>query len=183
MAHEILLNKLTPEGQSFIVDDQAVWTEPIVECGMDCRILKPLTGKVTLLPQDGGCLVRGHLSGEVAVPCNRCAEDAVIPIDSSFDSFEPYPAESYDESEDDFDSESDEMIIRKAPNGALVLSLAGLFWEEFVLALPIKPLCRPDCKGLCPQCGKNLNTGSCSCVQEKGDPRLAALRGLKIKRT
>ncbi len=182
MAYEILVNKLSPEGQSFVIDDQSVWTGPIDECGMDCRILKPLKGVVTILPQDGGCLVRGHLSGEVAVPCNRCAEDAAVLIDSSFDSFEPYPPEDRDESEDSFDSECDEMIIRKAANGAFVFSLAGLFWEEFVLSLPVKPLCRPDCKGLCPQCGKNLNTGSCSCVHEEGDPRMAALRGLKINR-
>lgn len=61
-AYEILLNNLAPEGQTFIVDDQAVWTGPISECGMDCRILEPLEGKVTLLPQDDG------------LPCSRTSD-------------------------------------------------------------------------------------------------------------
>ena len=51
--------------------------------------------------------------------------------------------------------------------------------EQFYLALPMKPLCREDCAGLCPRCGTNRNTGSCSCVTEPEDPRLAPLRGLK----
>ena len=54
-------------------------------------------------------------------------------------------------------------------------------WEEFSLALPVKPLCRPDCRGLCPECGKNLNEGACGCSRDSGDPRLAALRQLKVK--
>ena len=50
--------------------------------------------------------------------------------------------------------------------------------EQFYLALPMKPLCREDCKGLCPQCGTNLNTGTCECRPEWEDPRLAALKAL-----
>ncbi|MEG2005510.1 MAG: DUF177 domain-containing protein, partial [Bilophila sp.] len=109
--------------------------------------------------------------------------DAHIVINSSFDSFEPFPVPTDDDTDaaqgKDFDSEADEQIISLVDN-APVINLAGLLWEEFVLALPVKPLCRPDCKGLCPVCGQNRNEGSCSCVQEEGDPRLAALRGLKI---
>ena len=51
--------------------------------------------------------------------------------------------------------------------------------EQFVLAVPFAPLCREDCKGLCPQCGIDLNTGTCAC-EKPVDPRLAALKGLKI---
>jgi uncharacterized protein len=48
-----------------------------------------------------------------------------------------------------------------------------------VLAVPFAPLCREDCKGLCPQCGIDRNTGTCSC-EPPIDPRLAALKGLKL---
>jgi uncharacterized protein len=54
-----------------------------------------------------------------------------------------------------------------------------LLREQFYLALPMKPLCREDCKGLCPQCGTNLNTGSCECGPALEDPRLAPLKQLK----
>jgi uncharacterized protein len=51
--------------------------------------------------------------------------------------------------------------------------------EQFYLALPMKPLCREDCKGLCPICGVNRNRETCSCRSEWVDPRMEALRKLK----
>ena len=51
-----------------------------------------------------------------------------------------------------------------------------------MLALPPNPLCRPDCKGLCPECGANLNEGMCACSRDEGDPRMAVLRGLKVRK-
>ena len=57
------------------------------------------------------------------------------------------------------------------------LDLTALVREDLLLALPAKFLCREDCKGLCPMCGKNLNDGSCSC-KKPIDPRLEALRQL-----
>ena len=59
------------------------------------------------------------------------------------------------------------------------IDLNEMMREQFYLALPMKPLCREDCKGLCPQCGTNLNTGTCDCAPVWEDPRLAALKQLK----
>ncbi len=53
-----------------------------------------------------------------------------------------------------------------------------LLRDDILLALPSKHLCKESCKGLCPKCGKNLNEGSCDCVLQEPDPRLAALRKL-----
>jgi uncharacterized protein len=61
------------------------------------------------------------------------------------------------------------------------IDLNELLREQFYLALPMKPLCREECRGLCPQCGTNLNTGSCDCAPEWVDPRLAALKNVKTK--
>jgi len=58
------------------------------------------------------------------------------------------------------------------------LDLTPLLREQAWVALPMKPLCRPDCKGLCPQCGANLNLESCTCESVKIDPRLALLKDL-----
>jgi uncharacterized protein len=58
------------------------------------------------------------------------------------------------------------------------IDLNELLREQFYLALPMKPLCAEGCKGLCPQCGTNLNAGSCTCTVVWEDPRLAALKGL-----
>src|SRR5205823_14521077 len=59
------------------------------------------------------------------------------------------------------------------------VNLEPFLREQLVLAVPFAPLCREDCKGLCPQCGVDLNSGTCAC-EKPIDPRLAALKGLKL---
>jgi uncharacterized protein len=61
------------------------------------------------------------------------------------------------------------------------IDLGQLMREQFYLSLPMKPLCRVDCKGLCPSCGTNLNRGSCDCKREWEDPRFAALKNLRTE--
>jgi len=58
------------------------------------------------------------------------------------------------------------------------IDLSELLREQFYLVLPMKPLCRPDCKGLCSQCGVNLNIETCQCSVQWEDPRLAGLKAL-----
>jgi uncharacterized protein len=60
-----------------------------------------------------------------------------------------------------------------------VLDLGQLMLEQFYLVVPMKPLCGEDCKGLCPVCGTNFNTGTCQCHPTWVDPRLAVLAQLK----
>lgn len=197
----IPLKDIPAGGGEYEVDDQSVWQGPIAEFSLPFTIIEPLRGSVFLLPQDDGCLVRGRLTGRISAPCDRCAEPAEMAIDQSFDSFEPFPAQqsaqphaqddqrkhgkaapAEPETDDDFE-DVDAAVIRLSPSGQGVeISLSGLLWEEFLLALPTKPLCSAGCKGLCPSCGSNLNAASCSCKSEDGDPRLAALRGLTIEK-
>ena len=102
-------------------------------------------------------------------------------LDQAFDEFEEYPdtepaaAEACDER--GLLEGGDVLLLE---NGVPVLDVSALVWEEFSLALPVKPLCSSDCRGVCPVCGKNLNEGPCGCSSDEGDPRLAALRNLKI---
>lgn len=173
----IPLLDIPAEGADYEVDEQAVWQVPLDEFSLPYRIVEPLKGKVFLLPQEDGCLVRGRITGTVAMPCTRCAEDALVVLDQRFESYEAFPGAGDEEGDDSVD----EAVIRPAAEGPGVeLGLSGLLWEEFLLALPVKPLCSTSCKGLCPSCGKDLNEGACSCSQEEGDPRMSALRGLKI---
>jgi uncharacterized protein len=121
----------------------------------------------------------------------------------AFDSFEPYPADSSggavrnsagkatprkrkDQRSREADeaaeySDADAAVIRLAAQGlGLEINPGALAWEEFSLALPVKPLCRANCKGLCPTCGCNRNHESCACATAEVDLRLAGLRGLNI---
>ena len=172
------LNSIPGEGQTFVEDDPSLWQEPLAEFGMDCRVVVPLRGELFVLRVDGGCLVRGRLTGEVSLPCDRCSEAVRVLIDSRFENFEPLPPEDA-APEQDFSDETDAEVIRAGVCGPEI-NFGALLWQEFVLALPSKPLCSPDCRGLCPKCGGNRNTQDCACPPEEGDPRLAALRKLKI---
>lgn len=62
-----------------------------------------------------------------------------------------------------------------------VISVAPIVEERIQMAIPMKPLCREDCKGLCPQCGQDRNAGDCGCVAEVVDPRWEPLKSLKQK--
>ena len=175
----VLLHSVPPSGKTFVLDDQAIWTGPLAEFHMPCTILEPLRAEFSVLVQENGVLIRGSVTGKVALPCNRCAEDAVVVIGQRVDTFELFPSEENDEDALGVDQE----LLRYAPTGQGVeMNLAALAWEEFLLALPMKPLCDPACKGLCPQCGVNRNTVTCSCGTDAADLRMAPLRGLKVKR-
>ncbi len=173
----VSINDLPPEGKEFELEDQEIWKEPLKEFKMDCQITSPLKIKLFVMPADAGCLVRGHLEGEVVVPCNRCAENATVKIDSRFDEYEEVPEDDgHARHRDGKSGDSHIVFDRNAP----MLDLAEVAWEQFMLAMPVTPLCRSDCKGLCPTCGANLNLGPCACQVEDGDPRMAALRNVKI---
>ena len=72
--------------------------------------------------------------------------------------------------------------VRPLPERAGELELLDAIREEMVLSQPLLALCRTDCKGLCPQCGTNLNESSCQCSTEEDDPRWDTLRALKKER-
>jgi uncharacterized protein len=62
-----------------------------------------------------------------------------------------------------------------------IIDLTPVLREYVLLEIPISPLCRPDCKGLCPVCGSNLNESTCQHEDDSGDPRLASLKALLDK--
>lgn len=166
----------TLEGKTFVIDTPSVWENPIKQFHMDCKIVQPFSGKITAILQENGCIFNGLLSGKVIIPCNRCTTDVLITINHSFKDVEPLPTfDMYEK------KEVNENIIRQS-NGIIEINLAGILWEEFVLSLPIKPLCDTNCNGLCYSCGKNLNKETCACKKHEGDPRLATLKKIIIKK-
>lgn len=175
---QILLRDVSQNGQTFQYNNQKIWTEPLKEFHIACKIIDDIQAEVFVLPEEEGCLFRGKLHGKVSVPCDRCAEETEINIEYQFDEFEEYPRDNAEENGEELFE--DNRVVFKDKN-AVVIDMGALLWEEFVLTLPTKPLCRKDCKGVCPTCGKNLNEGICACEDEGGDPRFAVLKNLKIQ--
>jgi uncharacterized protein len=119
--------------------------------------------------------VAGHLAGEIELTCSRCLEPFTLPVAADFDLRYVPRTENVGEGE----KEVEEDDLATAFYSDEQIDLGHLIMEQFQLALPMKPLCDEACKGLCPQCGTNLNTGACDCSQTWEDPRLAALKNIK----
>ncbi|MGE0398935.1 MAG: DUF177 domain-containing protein [Kofleriaceae bacterium] len=126
----------------------------------------------------------GTFKGELTVACSRCVEPVKLPIDErlmvTFMPKHEMPAE--DDEAPAPDAEGPEVPAEDLdlfPYEGEHVDLEPLFREQFVLAVPYAPLCREDCKGLCPQCGIDRNSATCAC-EKPIDPRLAALKNLKL---
>ena len=119
----------------------------------------------------------GRVRTELELTCSRCVEPYRFPVDATFD--QRYLPSSAASSE--AESEVGEDDLETSYYSDDQIDLSELMREQFYLALPMKPLCTEDCKGLCAQCGTNLNTGTCDCAPVWEDPRLAALKAIKGK--
>lgn len=121
---------------------------------------------------------RYHLVGAVEtmleLACSRCLTPFLLPVACAFDLRYLPHAENTGEGE----REVEEDDLSTAYYRDDTIDLGDLVREQIYLSLPMKPLCRPDCRGLCPECGANLNAVTCACVPRWEDPRLAPLRAL-----
>lgn len=128
--------------------------------------------------KDGGQFhLVGRVSSVLGLSCVRCLADVELPVDLPFDLlYLPHQAHGEDE---EIEVEDDDLTTAFYRDDEI--DLGQLVVEQFYLALPMKPLCRESCRGLCPECGTNLNTATCSCVHAWTDPRLDGLRSLLDK--
>lgn len=120
--------------------------------------------------------LRGRIVAGVEVFCDRCAAPLEAPLEIEFDtSF--LPAEVERGVVENVELQPGD-LDRSVYEGGEV-DVDDLVREQILLALPTRSLCREDCKGLCLECGANLNEGACGCAAKEVDPRWAALADLK----
>ena len=141
--------------------------------------LVTLTGKTTFGGQTERIDSRGRVSGmidaDVVFDCTRCLEPIAKHLEILFE------AVFVDASEEDTSAESeiaDELLDESLVEDGKI-DMAEVVREQILLAIPEQIFCREDCKGLCPQCGANLNLINCKCADDAIDPRWAALKSLK----
>jgi len=140
----------------------------------DFTIVSPVKLKFEVFKDKDTFRLVGRTETTHGVPCSRCLEPFELPVDASFD-LRYLPAT---EASNEADSEVAEDDLETSYYRDDQIDLNELMREQFYLVLPMKPLCQDDCRGLCTQCGTNLNTGSCDCAPAWEDPRLAPLKGL-----
>ncbi len=127
----------------------------------------PLRGRLRAEAVVEGVLVTGDVATMVDASCARCLREVNEEI--SLEVVELFVGEGHEVPDEDEVYEVEGFEIDLEP----------MLRDAVTLALPLNPLCRSDCKGLCAHCGKDLNEGPCSCRQEEIDPRWAALSELR----
>src|SRR5262244_1334301 len=127
----------------------------------------PAVLRVKLQKTGSGVLLRGSTDVAVHTPCRRCLADVHLEVPVSF-TLNLVSQAALVEREDE------ELF------GGKTIDLDPLVREQVLLALPMHAVCTEDCKGLCGTCGKNLNEGECACARSQVDPRLAALKNIKL---
>lgn len=123
-------------------------------------------------------LIKGNWQVETKGECSRCLEQSVFLLkDSFYEEFKQLP------SGDDFVDFVDEDMQIGDTFGFKgdTLDLGEYFRQSFLMAQPLKILCKSECKGLCPVCGINRNKGDCNCSEDYVDPRWDLLQKLKEK--
>jgi uncharacterized protein len=154
------------------------------------RATQPSTLHASLRKVSGGVLVQGNFTVQVEAPCKRCLADVKMDLPVSF--LLNLVPEALLRGDDDQDGEKDdrehgetggsfelEDADEEVFNGKTI-DLDPIVREQVLLALPMNAVCREDCKGLCAQCGQNLNEKQCGCEPKIVDPRLAPLMNIKL---
>jgi len=166
---EILLDDIPEEGKEIKL---TVSIEDLNSSGEEIRLKEPVTLKAFVKRSGDKVLIKGALQTLLQIECSRCLEEFLCHIDESFTvTFLPSrerPKES------DLELESDDLDI--SFYNERTIDLSALVREQLLLAIPMNPVCTLSCRGLCPECGKNLNEGRCYCSQSKGDSRWSKSR-------
>jgi uncharacterized protein len=141
----------------------------------DYRVVAPVQIAITVEKAGGDVFrVTGRARTRLELECGRCLEPFEMPFDATFEL--RYVPQEENTGEPEREVTEDDLTTAFYREGTL--DVIDLLREQFQLALPMKPLCAEACRGLCPDCGANLNLAQCGCTPKWEDPRLAPLKGL-----
>ena len=146
-----------------------------VDVGPDLQLADPIEWTVRVSRTNRGVIVHGRLGTAIASQCSRCLRDIEVPLSLEIEE-EALPSIDMETGQPlDWPGESDVVRLTSAHE----LELDVVVREAIQLAEPIAPLCRPDCPGLCPDCGEDLADYP-HVHEEEIDPRLEVLRAFRV---
>jgi len=158
----------------------------VLDLGEDLRQVQELqtTGRAQLVEEQHGkhkivkdIRLNGSLKTRVEMACARCLEPVLRDVAHEFDLL--YRPQGADAGREELSVTSAEAEVSYYQGEGL--QLEDVLQEQVLLALPLRAICRDDCKGLCPHCGKNLNVEKCNCAEPLEDPRWSALKDIRGK--
>jgi uncharacterized protein len=168
------------------IDFKEEFAAGVIDLGPDMRQRSALhtSGRAQLVTEQHGkhesiedIRLEGEFSTSLEFACARCLEPVVENVSRTFDLL--YRPQGADAGKEEISVTAAEAEIGYYQGDGLLLEDA--LREQVLLAIPLKAVCREDCKGLCPHCGANLNVEQCSCEQRFRDPRWSALEDLRNK--
>ena len=153
------------------------WWKNAEENDQILGLVGPLKGRIKISQSGSKYLLEGRVAGRLRIRCDRCLEPYDHDIASDFQ-LSLAMGHSQD-SQQEIELLEDDMSIDFVAGDDV--SLDDIVRGQIYLALPIKCLCRPDCSGLCPFCGVNLNVESCKCRRPEGHPGFSKLKNIKFE--
>jgi uncharacterized protein len=142
----------------------------------ECLFLAPLRIHLSIAREFDHIRVNGRVETSLRLDCARCLVEYQLDINSPFTIFFMRTLEIAQDEEVEL---ADNDLISSTYEGNEI-DFTSEITEQIILEIPIKPLCRDDCRGLCPNCGAELNVADCSCGREDANFRFSALKDLKI---
>jgi len=170
----VFLDQIPPEG---LVRDLEI---PDAEsAGFDLAPSQegPLHVHLAISRHGNEVLVRGGIALDVGLECSRCLGFFSTALESELEMY--LEERSGGGSDEEGDLTEEEIDIEPLKKG--VLDLREMIAEQIHLSLPVKPICKENCRGLCSRCGVDLNKETCSCSGGETDPRWEALKQLKVQ--
>jgi uncharacterized protein len=154
--------------------------------GEDFRVIAPVDLAAKVTKDARKVRLVGRLKTTLETDCGRCLEPFTVAVDAPLDLMflpeEPAvgdPAAKNADDDVELEVRADDVGVTFYKGDAI--DLAEVMREQFYLAMPMKPLCKPDCQGLCPVCGGNRNRERCACRADWVDPRMEPLKKLLDK--
>ncbi|MFH7324902.1 YceD family protein [Desulfurivibrio sp. C05AmB] len=170
----IRFDKIPPQGLAFEIVDQS-WFP-----GHELKHHGTPRAQVTLDRDGERVIMAGSLEATVELVCDRCLESYRWPLSSRFSlnlEVAPAIAEEQAGGEREHSCRVEEMDTVYLTED--LVDVTDLLAQQLYLSLPLKHLCREECRGLCPGCGADLNRGVCRCPKEAGSSPFAVLRNWK----
>lgn len=136
--------------------------------GQEFNFVNPVEIKGEVTNQNNLFLVRGLAKATISTTCAKCLEPFELKLKAKLD-------ETYTQENDGIGAANEDLIVFHGD----IIDIEPEVIKSLLMELPMKLVCSPTCRGLCPQCGTNLNLNECDCQNDHIDPRLAILKKFK----
>jgi len=151
-----------------------------VQASGECVFSSPVSYNVVAAKEYGHIRVTGSVQASVSLSCSRCLTEYDSLIESCFTIIFRKGLPDYSSFEEDETELTEEDLISSTFSGDEI-DLTHDLEEQIVMAIPLKPLCGEHCKGLCPECGVDMNQSTCNCTEKAFNFKFSALKDFKVK--